>query len=110
VKLAARLEDTQNLFEGMGAVIAGQVVQDEAGEDAVEGAVGEGEDGGRPVNQPDVQSSARNLAPGNFQYGRVAVQSDDFAVAASLFNQDGERGRPAADVPAPGDLFPARPA
>jgi hypothetical protein len=57
------------------------------------------------VNQRDVQSSARNLAPGNFQYGRVAVQSVYFAVAASLFNLDGERGRPAADVQRPVTFF-----
>ena len=51
VKLAAWLEDTQNLFEGIGAVIAGQVMQDEAGEDAVGGAVREGERGGCFFNQ-----------------------------------------------------------
>lgn len=98
VKLSARPQHSEYLFQCPILLFPRQMVKEQARKDAVEGAVGVRKFIGHCSIQGDIQPGPGNFPPRDFENPGIGIQPDDPGLEVSLLNQDREGCRAAAKV------------
>ncbi len=98
IERAAGPEHAPDFGERPPLVVAIEMVEEEARDNAIEAAVGKRKIKAHGLNEPHVLPAGGGLGPGNAQHFRVAIEPDDFGGGLALLEPEGQSRGAAAQV------------